>query len=421
VEAARRIASGLTFPTSVAFDDAGTAYVAESGLAIAGAAAGGRVLRVEPDGSLTGLTGGLRAPVNGLTHWNGALYIAEGGNPGRISVLRPDTGEWHPVLDGLPGGGNYHTNAAAFAPDGTLYFGQGSATNSGIVGPDMPQLSWSRLIDHPHDIPGRDVVLTGADAATDDPRSEGRRVRTGAFQPFGTPTVPHQRIAGRVPCTSAVMRCGPDGSNLELVAWGLRNPYGLHFLPDGRLLALDLGINDRGSRPVGEAPSCLYEIRAGAWYGWPDFAAGVPVTHPALRSARGAAPRFLLANHEELGPPEQPLHRFEARTAPTRMAYVAESDELIVTLFGDKRPVTGPEGPRAGRRVVRMRLSDQSASAVEGPDLHRPIDVAYRPLERALYVLDFGEFELGGGGEVRARAGTGVLWQLPFAPRRGDR
>jgi Tn3 transposase DDE domain len=39
------------------------------------------------------------------------------------------------------------------------------------------------------------------------------------------------------------MRCDRDGSNLELVAWGLRNPYGLAFLPDARLLAVDLGIN----------------------------------------------------------------------------------------------------------------------------------------------------------------------------------
>lgn len=424
----RRVASGLTFPTSMAFDDDGGVYVAESGLAIAGAAGGGRVLRVEEDGALRCLKDGLRAPVNGLTHRGGALYIAEGGNPGCISVLRPGTGEWSPILDGLPGGGNYHTNATVFAPDGTLYFGQGSATNSGIVGPDTPQLSWARLTDAPHDIPGRDVVLAGADVESDDPRSKGRRVRTGAFQPFGTPTTPGHRIAGRIPCTSAVMRCAPDGSNLELVAWGLRNPYGLHFLPDGRLLALDLGINDRGSRPVGEAPSCLFEIKVGVWYGWPDFAAGVPVTHPELRSARGTVPRFLLTNHDELGGPEQPMYRFEPRTAPTRMAYVPESGALIVTLFGDKRPVTGPEGPRVGRRLIRMRLSDRSVSPLDGPALHRPIDVAYRPHERSLYVLDFGEFELGGGGEVRARARTGALWRLPFDPdernenrRQGDR
>jgi hypothetical protein len=124
----------------------------------------------------------------------------------------------------------------------------------------------------------------------------------------------------------------------------------------------------------------------------------------------------LLANHDELGMPEQPLYRFEPRTAPTRMAYVSESDELIVTLFGDKRPVTGPEGPRVGRRLIGMHLSDRSVYPIEGPALHRPIDVAYRARERALYVLDFGEFELGGRGEVRAQARTGVLWRLPYDP-----
>ena len=156
------------------------------------------------------------------------------------------------------------------------------------------------------------------------------------------------------------------------------DPYGLHFLPDGRLLALDLGINDRGNRPVGEAPSCLYEIKAGSWYGWPDFAAGVPVTHPDLLPARGTVPRFLLTNHDELGVPEQPLYRFEPRTAPTRMAYVSESDELIVTLFGDRRPVTGPEGPRVGRRLIRDAPVRPVLDRFEGLALHRPIDVAYR-------------------------------------------
>jgi glucose/arabinose dehydrogenase len=208
------------------------------------------------------------------------------------------------------------------------------------------------------------------------------------------------------------MRCDPDGANLELVAWGLRNPYGLAFLPDGRLLAVDLGINDRGSRPVGDAPSGLYEVRAGAWYGWPDFAAGLPVTDPTLSPTRGASPRFLLANHDELGPPQEPLVRFEARQAPTRMAVVPDRDELIVTLFGDKRPVTGPEGPPRGRRVVRVRLADRSLHHVEGPDLRRPIDVAYHPHDQALYLLDFGNFEMGHGGELSASAGSGVLWRL---------
>jgi glucose/arabinose dehydrogenase len=407
-----RVVSGLNFPTGVAFDDEGTAYIAESGLPLDGAPPGGRILRVEGDGRLACLKDGLRAPVNGITYERGSLYVAEGGRPGRISVLDLRTHRWDIVLDGLPGGGDYHTNSVAVGPDGKLYFGQGSATNSGIVGRDSPQLSWLEKGMHSYDIPGRDVILTGADSETTDPRAEGSLVRTGAFQQFGTPTAAGQRIAASLPCTSAVMRCDPDGTKLELVAWGLRNPYDLTFLPDGRLLAIDLGFNDRGSRPVGDAPSCLFEIKAGAWYGWPDFAGGVPVTHPALRPSRGADPRFLLANHNELGPLQEPLARFEPRHAPTRMAHVPGSSDLIVTLFGDKRPLTGPEGPPAGRRLVRVRLSDRSIRPLGGPALQRPIDVAYHFQEHVLYVLDFGAFELGRGGDVRARARTGTLWRL---------
>lgn len=407
-----RIVSGLNFPTGIAFDDEGTAYIAECGLALDGAPPGGRIFRIEDEGRLTCLKDGLRAPVNGITHEGGSLYIAEGGRPGRISVLDLRTQGWKVVLDGLPGGGDYHTNSVAVGPDGKLYFGQGSATNSGIVGRDPLQLSWLEKGVHAYDIPGRDVVLTGADCESTDPRTDASPVRTGAFQPFGTPTVPGQRIAASLPCTSAVMRCDPDGTKLELVAWGLRNPYGLIFLPDGRLLAIDLGFNDRGSRPVGEAPSCLFEIKAGAWYGWPDFAGGVPVTHPSLRPSRGEDPRFLLANHDELGPPQEALIRFEPRNAPTRMAHAPDSADLIVTLFGDKRPLTGPEGPPVGRRLACLSLSDRSIRPVESPALQRPIDVAYRFQDRALYVLDFGAFELGRGGEVKAGAGTGTLWRL---------
>ena len=408
---AEKVTSGLHFPTAVAFDDAGTIYLAESGLPFDGAPAGGRILRVERGGRTTCLREGLRAPVNGVTHHEGLLYIAEGGNPGRISVLDPTSGAWSVVLDGLPGGGNYHTNPVAFGPDGRLYFGQGSATNSGIVGPDSVQLSWLRRRDHPHDIPGRDVVLTGWDAELDDPDG-GLPHRTGAFQPFGSPTRPGQRIAGRVPCTSAILRSDRDGSALELVAWGLRNPYGLTFLPDGRLLAVDLGFNDRGSRPVGAGPGCLYAIEPGTWYGWPDFAAGEPITDPAYVPSRGPAPRFLLANHAELGTPPRPLIRFEPHEAPTRVAPLPGGDELIVALFGDKRPVTGPEGPARGRTLVRVGLGDRSIRPVDGPPLQRPIDVAFNPADGLLYAVDFGCFEVERGGGLRARSGTGVLWRI---------
>ena len=44
------VADGWSFPTSLTFDDAGTAYVAESGRPFGGAPASGRVWRLDPDG-----------------------------------------------------------------------------------------------------------------------------------------------------------------------------------------------------------------------------------------------------------------------------------------------------------------------------------------------------------------------------------
>jgi glucose/arabinose dehydrogenase len=282
------VCAGLCLPTSLTFDAAGVAYIAESGLPFSGAPPGGRIWRLEPDGSRSLLMGRLRAPVNGLTWHEGSLFISEGGHPGRISRLDPD-GRCTAILDGLPGPGNYHTNMLAFGPDGKLYFSQGAMTNTGIIGLDAYELGWLQRLPHAHDLPGYDVVLAGLNAETPNPLSEDSdaRTTTGAFASFGTSTEPGQRTAAALPCTAAVMRCGPDGSDLELVAWGVRNAYGLGFLPDGRLLATDQGADDRGSRPVGNAPDLLFEIKQGAWYGWPDFIGDRPITDPEYRPRAG--------------------------------------------------------------------------------------------------------------------------------------
>jgi glucose/arabinose dehydrogenase len=264
-------------------------------------------------------------------------------------------------------------------------------------------------------------VVDGAIYETADPLHPGGagKARTGAFAPFGTAGEPGRRIAGRVPCTAAVLRCALDGSGVELVAWGLRNAYGLAFLPDGRLLATDQGADDRGSRPIGNAPDALYAVRPGAWYGWPDFVAGVPVTDPRFVPARGPAPQPLLANHGELPPPEKPLCEFAVNAAATKMAVIPAGagrweGQVLVALFGDERPMTGPAGPRVGRSIARIDPAGWSLHPVfaETGPFHRPIDV--QVYGDALYVLDFGAFEMLPGGGVEARAGTGALWRVPL-------
>src|SRR5579871_1415663 len=416
-ERLHRVADQFSFPTSLTFDTTGQIYVAESGLPFGGAPPGGRVWRLESNGARTLLAEGLHPPVNGLTYYDGALYISEGGDPAQITRLGLD-GQRTIILKDLPGPGNYHTNMVAFGPDGYLYFSQGAMTNTGIVGLDAYELGWLRRLPHAHDLPGIAIELAGVNVTTPNPldAAPDAQTTTGAFAPFGTATTAGQRIAAHLPCTAAVMRCRPDGSGLELVAWGLRNAYGLGFLPDGRLLALDQGADDRGSRPVGNVPDLLYEVRPGAWYGWPDFIGGDPITDEQYQPTRGPAPTFVLANHHELPPAERPLLRFSPHAAAVKFDVApatlsAWAGNLFVALFGDEAPMTAPVGPRVGRAVARIDPSDWSLHPFLGEPLLRPMDVRFDAAGAALYILDFGDFEMSAAGVV-ARAQTGKLWRL---------
>jgi glucose/arabinose dehydrogenase len=409
------VADGFDFPTSVTFDEEGAAYVAEAGLPFDGAAPGGRVWRLGPDGDRSLVADGLRAPVNGVTWHGDALYLSEGGHPARLSRVHPD-GTRGSLLEGLPGPGNYHLNMAVVGPDAKLYFSQGAMTNLGIVGLDAYELGWLRRLPHDHDVPGLDVTLDGVNVTTPDPTADAvdAEVVTGAFVPFGTPTEPGRRVPAGLPATASVMRCNLDGSGLELVAWGLRNAYGLGFLPDGRLLAIDQGADDRGSRPIGAAPDLLFEVRPGCWYGWPDYVGEVPVTDERFRPQRGPHPSFVLADHETLPPPERALLAFPPHVAAVKFDLAPErsalSGSLLVALFGDEAPMTAPPGPRVGRGVVAVDTTTwQLRPLLSGDPLCRPIDV--RVHDGEAHVLDFGEFEMTDEG-VEAKAGTGRLWRL---------
>lgn len=409
----------LSFPTSLAIGENGSLYVAESGLPFGGAAPGGRIWRLETNGERTLLVENLRAPVNGLTLHDRHLYVSEGGSPARISRFDTEGNNQTVILDNLPGPGNYHTNMVAFAPDGKLYFSQGAMTNTGIIGLDAYELGWLRRLPHGHDLPGYDVVLTGVNVETPNPLSSDGNgtVFTGSFVPFGERTIPGQCIGAQLPCTSSVMRCNPDGSDLELVAWGLRNAYGLGFLPDGKLLAVDQGADDRGSRPVGNAPDLLFEISRGAWYGWPDFIGDVPITDSRFQPERGEAPAFLLANHDELPAPEKPLLRFPAHTAAVKFDVAPAGSSpwaghLFVALFGDEVPMTALSGPKVGRSVVRVDPSDWSLRPFVQDGLLRPIDVRFSPAGDELYILDFGSFEMLDKGGVSAEADSGKILKV---------
>lgn len=284
--------SGLTFPTGITFDGEGAPVVVESGYSYGEVFTEPRLVRIEPDGTTRVLARGDRdGPWTGVTFHGGDFYVAAGDVRGTGKILRINAaGERSTVIDGLPSRGDHHTNGPVMGPDGWLYFGQGVATNSGVVGVDNAQFGWLSRYPEFHDIPGRDITLAGINFKSVNPfATGGNEVVTGAYLPFGTPSQPGQVIKGRVKCGGSVLRVRPEGGEPELVAWGFRNPFGLAFSAGGKLFVTENGFDDRGSRPVWGTPDFLWEIEPGAWYGWPDFVGGEPITE--ISFARPESPR----------------------------------------------------------------------------------------------------------------------------------
>jgi glucose/arabinose dehydrogenase len=413
------VAGEFSFPTSLAFDGDANAYVAESGLPFGEAAPGGRVWKVTQSGEKSLLADGFGHPITGLVFHDNALWVSQGSNPGRIDRVELD-GTISNVLDGLPGGGNYHTNMVAFGPDGKMYWGQGAMTNTGIVGLDALAIGWLKKLPHSVDIPGYEIVLNDVRVETRNPFSDDPEATlvTGPYSQFGETVEQGTRLAAQVPATSAVLRANPDGTDIELVAWGIRNAFGLGFLPDGRLLAIDQGADDRGSRPVANVPDFLVEVKPGAWYGWPDFMGDTPITDLRFAPETGEPPTFILANHNVLPAPEKPLVEFVSHSAATRFAAdPRENGELLaVALFGDETPMTAaPGSPVVGRAIVLVRTCDWQQHVLTTTRIQRPIDVQFNPVDGAMWVLDFGAFEMEQGSsgiEVVADGSSGCIWRV---------
>jgi glucose/arabinose dehydrogenase len=426
------VARGLTFPTGVAFDDQGRAYVTEAGYVYGEKWTTPRLLRVEPDGARTEIARGENPPWNGVDYRNGFFYVSEGGERGggRIVRVPRDGGAPQVLVDNLPSVGDHHTNGPVVGPDSYVYFGQGTATNSGVVGADNAKFGW--LARHPnfHDIPAQDVKLVGHNFKTRD--KSGNTVETGAYLPYGTPSVEGQVIKGQALCTGAVLRVPAGGGDVEVVAWGLRNPYGLAFSPGGTLYVTENSYDVRGSRPVWGAGDVLWAIGAGdrgKWYGWPDFHGSTPLTKADHYGApfRDRAPKFLLAEHPN--DPPDPVVKFGVHSSSngidfSRDAGFGYEGQAFVAQFGDMAPTVGKVIAPVGFKIVRVDVRNGTidtfatnrgktgpASRLKRGGFERPTALRFSPDGSALYVVDFGVVTMSAKGP-NARPGTGVLWRI---------
>ncbi|HLP42761.1 MAG TPA: glucose dehydrogenase [Fibrobacteria bacterium] len=435
-------ATGLTYPTGVTFDDTGGVFVLESGYSYGEDWQEPRLIRVGPGKVLTTFAAGdSNGPWTGVT-WHGggdepggAFYVSEGGQIRGGSILKVTAnghgnGKKTVLFEGLPGFGDHHTNGPAIGPDGRIYFGQGTATNSGVVGLDNHDFGWLKRWPGFHDRPCADLVLAGVNYATPNPLTADKldTAETGAFSPFGTRTLPGQTIEGGVPCNGAILRMPISGGQPEVVAWGFRNPFALAFSPEGKLYALDNGYDERGSRPVWGAADLLWKVEEGAWYGWPDYSGSRTVDRNEFKSPRLGSASLLLDKHPGTVPEpaaQLPVHSSaDGIDFSTNPAFGHEG-QAFVALFGDMAPKVGKTLEPVGFKVVRVdvakgvveefavnRKSPHGPASKEGSGgLERPISLRFAPGGASLYVVDFGVIRVTHKG-VEPVPQTGVLWRI---------
>jgi glucose/arabinose dehydrogenase len=427
------VVGGLSAPVMTTFGPDGAPYVVESGHKVDDPP---RIRRID---LATGTTTVLHTFSN--PDWvrtgavTGAAFVGDDvivTNTDRLVRIASD-GTESTIVDGLPGRGDHQVNHPVLGPDGWLYFGVGSATNSGVVGSDNAAYAWLKANPDVHDVPAQDVVLVGRNYDDRDVLGDLKRVvRTGAYVPFGTETTAGQVIQGSTKASGAVLRCRPDGSELEVVAWGLRNPYGLAFDADGQLYATEHGMDNRSARHIVGDFDDLYRIETGRWYGWPDFASGIRLDDPRWGEG-GSGREPVLAEHPEAQPP-MPVVSFAPHAAANGIAIASDGEfgfagQAFVALFGDLAPITTPRlMTPVGFKVVRVdfegrQIVDFAVNRIGGPasklphdGFERPSHCAFGP-DGALYVTDFGEIDIAPEkAGIRVQAGTGAVWRISRVP-----
>lgn len=172
-----------------------------------------------------------------------------------------------------------------------LFVTVGSATNSGVVGPDN---SWISSYPNHHDYTSKKITLKGLSFGENN---------NGAFVPNGIQNIKGQIIEGNSIGNSTILIYNLTTKAYETFAWGIRNINGLDFSSEGKIYATVGGMENRGLRPVINDSDYIYEVKKGVWHGFPDFTGGDPINSPRFGDQQGKVNDFLLEKHPGSNPP----------------------------------------------------------------------------------------------------------------------
>ncbi len=171
-----------------------------------------------------------------------------------------------------------------------------------------------------------------------------------------------------------VFRCTLEGGQVERVATGFWNPFGLYFDPAGRLWCVD---NDPDARP----PCRLLHVVEGGDYGF-QFRFGRAGTHP-LQAWNGELPATL------------PM---VSGTGEAPCAVVGYDNALWVTSWGSNRLERYTVAPAGASWSAKLDV------IVQGEGSFRPVDMAVAP-DGSLYFTDWVDRSYPVHGQGR-------LWRL---------
>ncbi len=409
---------GLNAPSSIFFTDEGEMFLATSGYTD-----GNPTISHLVNDQLEVIADHFNVPLTGITYRSGDIYVA---HRGMVTLIRED-GSRSNIITGLPSYGDYSNSRVAFGRDDKMYFGQGTLTNSGIVGKDN---QWVTQFPYAHDNPGGHILLNGQNFPSKNLLLETaiETVYTGAFSAFGEVNYPYEVRKGVTKASGSILKANPDGTNLELVAWGLRSPAYVKFDEQGRLFASNNGYDIRGSRPIANAPDEIHIVIPGVWYGWPDYAGGEPVTLDRFRPENSNPLEFLLTNHP--GTPPRPYAIFPPGSTIIGFEFNYNSSfgprgDIYVAEFGSARPGIYSEALLqylgSGHRISRINnftgsistfainKSGFSSTITREGGFGRPVDIAFGP-DGAMYVVDMGINMIENKNILIPN--TGVIWRI---------
>ena len=421
----------LTLPSAATFDDKGNMYIAQSGFG-EWFFATPSIIKVDQNGNTSILVDRMIfGPVTDVEFYKGKLYVS---HKGVISTVDPVSGVVKDIIIGLPSSGDHQNNQIAFGPDGKIYFGQGTATNSAIVGEDnIYGLQWPKYTPKIHDIPGKNITLTGQNFETPNAFTGNRtNATTGAYSAYDETTRKDQVIRGDVKCNGCIIRANPDGTEMEIVAWGLRNPYGVAFTNNGTLIISNNGADERGSRNIANDTDNTYSIdvskpeNLGKFYGWPDFAGnGEPVTDPKFESPRNKQPlQFLLQEHPEV---VKPLAQIQIGPSLTQNAFsngskFGHEGMMFIGASGTFTPITHTTGHIdkgvVGHKIYMVNPKNGTFSEFltvkSDPSSFTPVGLEFSKDGSTLYIADLGKLELRDTLPNGTPLNNNVTWPYPY-------